>query len=126
MSNIVTDPADFPHVFDAALNEGDLNRLAALYEDQAVLRVSSGEVRSGGAAVREEMGGLIAARANITNSLRHLFRSGDVALIIVDYVLRLSAPDGRPVEVTGAATNVLRRDEEKGWRLIVANPQGTA
>ena len=126
MSNIITEAADFPHAFDTALNGGDLDRLAALYEDDAVLRVSSGETRSGGHAVREMMGGLLAAQTTITNSLRHVFRSGDVALIIVDYVLRLSAPDGSPVEVTGTAANVIRRDEEKGWRLVVANPQGTA
>ncbi len=126
MPNIVTEPADFPHAFDTALNRGDLDQLVALYEDDAVLRGSSGEIRSGGQAVREEMDGLIGARAAITNSLRHLFRSGDTALIIVDYVLRLSAPDGSPVEVTGTATNVIRRDAEKGWRLVVANPQGTA
>ncbi len=100
MSNVVSEPADFPHAFDTALNVGDLEHLAALYEDGAVLRVSTGEIRSGGRAVREEMGRLIAARATIANSLRHIFRSGDVALIIVDYVLRLPAADGDAVEKT--------------------------
>ncbi len=125
MSNI-SDPAAFPHAFDDAMNAGDLERLAALYDENAVLRVRSGGTRSGLAAVREEMGSMIAARATIANSLRHVFRHGDVALIIVDYVLRLDAPDGSPVEVTGTATNVLRQHPERGWRLIVANPQGTA
>ena len=126
MSDTVADPAAFPHAFDAALNAGDLERLAALYDEGAVLRVRSGETCSGSAAVRGEMGQLIAAKANIANTLRHLFRHGDVALIVVDYVLRLTAPDGSPVEVTGTATNVIREHPEKGWRMIVANPQGTA
>jgi len=69
---------------------------------------------------------LISARANITNTLRHILRYGDTALIIVDYVLRLTTPDGGPVSVTGTATNVIRHQPERGWRMIVANPQGAA
>ena len=52
---------------------------------------------------------LIAAKANLANTLRHTLRHGDVALIVVDYVLRLTAPDGSPVGVTGTATNVIQR-----------------
>ena len=122
----ISDPAAFPHAFDDAMNAGDLERLAAFYDENAVLRVRSGATRSGPAAMREEMGHMIAAGATIANSLRHVFRHEDVALIVVDHVRRLDASDGRPVEVTGTATNVIRRHPEKGWRLIVANPQGTA
>ena len=126
MSDIVTDPAAFPHGFDAALNEGDLDRVAALYDEDATIRVQSGDTHSGQAAIRAELGQMIAAGANITNTLRHIFRHGDTALIIVDYRLRLTTPDGSPIEVKGTATNVLQAHPEKGWRMIIANPQGTA
>ena len=124
MSEIVTDPEAFPHVFDAALNAGDLDAIVALYEDGAILRVQSGEARSGSAAVRAEMRQLIAAQAHLTNTLRHTFRNGDVALIVVDYALRLGGPGENAMEVRGTATNVLRHDPQKGWRMIIANPQG--
>lgn len=126
MSDIVTDSAVFPHVFDMALNGGDLDRIAALYDDDATIRVQSGDTHSGQVAIRAELGQMIAAGANITNTLRHIFRHGDTALIIVDYVLRLTTPDGSPIEVKGTATNVLQRHPEKGWRMIIANPQGMA
>lgn len=126
MSDIVTDPATFPHAFDAALNGSDLESLLALYDGQASIRIQSGEAHSGLAAVRNEMQKLMSAKADIANTLRHVFRSGDVALIIVDYVLRLTAPDGSPVQVTGTVTNVLRHRADRGWRMIIANPQGTA
>ena len=126
MPDIVTDPAAFPHAFDEALNAGDLDRLAALYDEEAAIRVRSGGVQMGIASVRAEMQDLMGVKAHIENTLRHAFRSGDTALIIVDYVLRLTAPDGAPVEVTGTATNVLRHDAEKGWRMLIANPQGIA
>lgn len=125
MSNTVTDPATFPHAFDAAMNGGDLDSLVQLYDEQAAIRVQSGDTHHGSDAVRGEVAKLMAAKADITNTLRHLFHSGDTALIIVDYVLRLTTPGG-PVEVKGTATNVLRRHPDRGWRLLIANPQGTA
>ena len=123
MLDVVTDPAAFPQAFEAALNRGDLESIVALYDGEAALRVQSNEIHSGSAAVRAEMGQLIAAKANIANTLRHIFRHGDVALIIVDYVLRLTTPDGNPAEVTGTATNVIQRQADRGWRMIIANPQ---
>ena len=126
MSTQVMEPELFPHAFDAALNAGDIERLLALYDEAAVLRVQSGEIRSGSAAVRAEMESLIAARADITNTLRLTFRHGDIALIVVDYVLRLTMPDGAPVVVTGTATNVVAAQPGRGWRMVIANPQGTS
>ena len=69
---------------------------------------------------------LIAARAEIANTLRHTLVRGDVALIIVDYVLRLTAPESGPGVLSGTATNVIQHHPGKGWRMIIANPQGTA
>lgn len=126
MSYPVTDPSAYPQEFESALNQGDLDRIAALYDETAVLRVQSNEIRSGTAAVRAEMGQLIAAQASISNTLRHTLRHGDTALIVVDYVLRLTAPDGTPIVLTGTATNVIQKHSTKGWRMIVANPQGVS
>lgn len=126
MSNVVTDPTAYPREFEAALNKGNLGRIVALYEEAAVLRTQSNEMPSGSTAVRAEMQQLISAKANLTNTLRHTLRHGDIALIIVDYVLRLTAPNGSPISMTGTATNVIRHHSEKGWRMIIANPQGTA
>ena len=101
MSNIITDPVAFPHEFETALNTGDLERIVALYDEGAVLRVQSGDIHSGSIAVRAEMQQMIAFKANIANTLRHSLQNGDTALIIVDYVLRLTTPDGSRVEARG-------------------------
>ena len=126
MTDTVTDPTVYPKAFEAALNAGDIDRIVALYDDEAVLRGQSNEVHSGPDAVRAEMQQLVASGANITNTLRHVFQHDDTALIIVDYVLKLTPPGGDPVEMTGTATNVIRNDLQTGWRMIIANPQGVA
>lgn len=126
MTDITTTPEAFPKNFEHALNAGDLDQVSALYDENAVLHVQGGEIHSGAAAVRDEMRQLIEAQAHITNTLRLTFQHNDIALIIVDYVLQLTAPDGSPVELSGTATNVIQDHGDEGWRMIIANPQGTA
>jgi ketosteroid isomerase-like protein len=59
-------------------------------------------------------------------TLRHMLRTGSLALIIADYMLRLNEPHGSPVKIVGTAINVIRQHPERGWRMVIANPQGTA
>lgn len=122
----VTKPDEYPKAFEQALNSGDLDQIDALYDDGATVRGSTGEINQGAAAVRDEMQKLIMAKAHITNTLRHVLRNGEVALIIVDYVLQIDTPDGQRTEMRGTATNVIKEEPGLGWRMIIANPQGTA
>ena len=108
------------------MNKGDLERIVTLHDEEAVLRVQSNEIHFGSAAVRAKMQQLIASKANIANTLRHTLQHSDIALIVVDYALRLTAPDGSPGVVTGTAANVIQDQPENDWRMIIANPQGTA
>ena len=82
MQDIVS-PEDCPKAFERALNSGDLEQIALLYDDAAAVRGSTGDVGHGRGVVRDEMGMLIAAKAHITNTLRHTLRCGDTAFFIV-------------------------------------------
>lgn len=48
----VTDPTSFARAFDDARNAGELDRLVALYAEDATLRTRSKETLSGAVAVR--------------------------------------------------------------------------
>jgi ketosteroid isomerase-like protein/phenylpyruvate tautomerase PptA (4-oxalocrotonate tautomerase family) len=126
MDQKITDPATFATAFDHALNSGDHDRLQALYDPEATMRTSDGSVVEGHDLVGQELKNLIAVQARLENRTRHVFRRGDVALIIVDYTLRITTPDGQQVDSRGTATNVLKHTPEHGWRMIIANPQGIA
>ncbi|BCJ37173.1 hypothetical protein Athai_46760 [Actinocatenispora thailandica] len=126
MDTTITDPADFATAFDHALNAGDADHLLALYEPDATMRTSDGSVVEGHDLVGQEVKNLIAAHAHLDNHTRHVFRRGDIALIIVDYTLWITTPDGQRIESRGTATNVLKHTPEHGWRMLIANPQGIA
>ncbi|MFD1532559.1 hypothetical protein [Pseudonocardia aurantiaca] len=47
------------------------------------------------------------------------------ALLVVDWSLRGTAPDGTSVDMSGTAADVVRRDPDGTWRYLVDNPFGT-
>jgi ketosteroid isomerase-like protein len=51
--------------------------------------------------------------------------SGDLALLIGDFVIEGTGPDGAPVHQKGTATDVARRGTDGGWRYVIDNPPGT-
>jgi ketosteroid isomerase-like protein len=126
VNNRVTDARDFSKAFETALNDGCIEHILQLYDPNAAMRAPDNRISAGLEAVRLEMQGLISANARIENHLRYALVHGDTALIVVDWALDLSLPDGSALHQQGTATNVIRFDNVSGWRMIVANPYGVA
>jgi ketosteroid isomerase-like protein len=57
--------------------------------------------------------------------LRHAYVVDDIALLVVDWSFRGTAPDGTSVDMSGTAADVVRRDPDGTWRYLVDNPFGT-
>ncbi|MYV60205.1 DUF4440 domain-containing protein, partial [Streptomyces sp. SID4931] len=68
----------------------------------------------------------LALRVPIRVAPRHTYVSGDLALLIVDWVVEGRAAHGGQVRITGTATDVARRGPDGFWRYVVDNPFGTA
>ncbi|MDI5982101.1 YybH family protein, partial [Amycolatopsis magusensis] len=75
---------------------------------------------------RNATGHLLGWGLPIEASTRHAYVSGDLALLIVDWSIRGTAADGTRVDLSGAATDVLRRGGDGRWRYAIDNPFGTA
>jgi uncharacterized protein (TIGR02246 family) len=120
----VTDPAELPGVFAAAFNSGDATAVERLFEPDAVFVTVPGELVSG-AARRRATGDFLRLGVPITIAVRHCYVSGDLALVIGDYVIDGAGPDGTHVHIEGTATDVVRRGEDGRWRYVIDNPPGT-
>jgi ketosteroid isomerase-like protein len=119
------DPAHLVATFLAAFNDGDAAALEQAYEAESVLVPRpglpvTGSERSAANAYLVDMGLPMDAR------LRHVYVAGDIALLIVDWSLRGTAPDGTAVDLHGTATDVARRGTDGAWRYVIDNPFGTA
>ncbi|RLU94801.1 DUF4440 domain-containing protein [Streptomyces griseocarneus] len=126
MKTAITAPAQLPRVFQDALNRGDVDGVLALFAPGAVMRTVAGEVITGDQALRQEIGGTVAADGRLTNVSRHALTSADTALLVTDWTLEVTAPDGGRVASTGTTANVARRGTDGYWRFAVLNPLGTA
>ncbi|MGW7822082.1 YybH family protein [Streptomyces puniciscabiei] len=125
MNTAITDPALLPGAFEAALNGGDVEGVLALFAPGATMRTPAGEVITGHEALRREISGTVAARGRLTNVPRHTLVGAEAALLVTDWTLEVTAPDGERVAPTGTTANVACRGVDGCWRFVVLNPLGT-
>ncbi|MBV2156492.1 DUF4440 domain-containing protein [Kitasatospora sp. SUK 42] len=122
---LTSDPAQHPAVFAAAFNSGDPAALAQVY-DPAALFVPSPGTTATGAQLHRANADFLALGLPITVHPRHTYVADDIALLIVDWTISGTAPDGTDVHLTGTATDVARRGPDGRWRYLIDNPFGTA
>lgn len=126
MKSAITDPAMLPGAFEDALNGGDVEGVLALFTPGATMRTPAGDVIAGHEALRREISGTVAAGGRLTNIPRHTLVGAEAALLVTDWTLEITAPDGERVAPTGTTANVARRSADGSWRFAVLNPLGTA
>ncbi|TDD69183.1 DUF4440 domain-containing protein [Actinomadura darangshiensis] len=117
-------PEDVPPVFADRFNSGDPDAVAEMYEQGGVFVPAPGTPLTG-AGARAANARFMSLGLPIKVSPRHVYTAGDLALLIVDWVIEGIA-DGRPVRIEGTATDVARRAADGHWRYIIDNPFGTA
>ena len=126
MNTEVLEPARLPFAFEDALNAGDVEAILALFSPDATMRTPAHEVLTGSDELRGEIVRTVAAGAHLTNRARFCLIGDDTALVIVDWTLEATAPDGTRATSTGTTANVARRSADGTWRFTVLNPLGTA
>ncbi|MEU2506836.1 DUF4440 domain-containing protein [Streptomyces sp. NPDC007863] len=123
---LATRPEDVPAVFAARFGSGDPAALAEVYEEGAVLAAGPGGAPLAGHALHAANARLQALGLPITVRPRTVYATGGLALLVVDWIIEGTGPDGRPVRVEGTATDVARRGADGRWRYAIDNPFGTA
>jgi ketosteroid isomerase-like protein len=56
---------------------------------------------------------------------KRVIRTSDLALVVSEWSFSRTGPDGNPVNLASAATDVLRQQPDGTWRVITDNPWGT-
>lgn len=122
---LTTDPAQHPAVFASAFNSGDPDALARIYEPAALFVPGPGRTTTGPGLARASAE-FQSLGVPITVRPRHTYVTGDLALLIVDWTIQGTTPDGTDIHLTGTATDVARRGPDGLWRYAIDNPFGTA
>jgi uncharacterized protein (TIGR02246 family) len=118
-------PEQVPVAFDAAVNSGDVESALALFSRKATMRMADGEhVANGHAELRSKLSELFKGNPQISNQVRLSLVSDDVALVLLDWTVTMTLPDGHNARQCGTATQVMMREDDGLWKLRISNPLG--
>jgi uncharacterized membrane protein/ketosteroid isomerase-like protein len=117
-------PEDWPRVFEQHLNAGDLDAVIGLYEPEARFVMRSGQTLVGHDAIRELLSGLIGAKTKFHSRMVRTVSVGDIAQLYTDFEGTTVDSSGNTVPVHSKAIEVLRRQPDGGWKLIMGDPNG--
>lgn len=115
-------PSELMQRFSALVSQRDLDGLLALYEPDAVFTPRPGVVLQGRAQIGPALGELLALSPSMQTNVKEVQCAGDVALVIVEWSLRGRGPDGSEVHQSGTSADVLRRQPDGSWRVLIDHP----
>ena len=117
-------PEEWPHLFEQYLNAGDLDAVVALYEPSASFVARSGETVVGRDEICKVLARMIGAKTRLHSRVVKEVTVGDVALLYTDFEGTAVDASGKPVAIHHQAIEVLRRQPDGAWKLIVGDPNG--
>ncbi|MFO1283613.1 MAG: SgcJ/EcaC family oxidoreductase [Burkholderiales bacterium] len=119
-------PEDGHPTFGRLFSAGDLDGVVALYEQDAVLLPQPGAVARGHAAIREALAGFMALKGRFSMAPTTIIPGPGLAVLIADWTLDATGPDGKPMRLEGRTCDVLRRQADGGWLFAIDSPFGAA
>lgn len=118
----LTTPEALMQTFSKRLNGGDLDGLVELYEPSAVFEPQPGVAVRGRHAIREALGELLALHPTITADVEQVLIGDDVALVVNRWAMTGTAPDGSSVQRGGRSADVVRRQDDGRWLVVIDKP----
>ena len=114
-------PEEVHILFETYVNEGRLDDLAALYEEEAVLLEHDSFV-IGTDAITSFLAGFISGKPRISIRYLNTVTAGDVAAVMSQWKLSAERPDGSTVEDCGRSYDVMRRQTDGSWKVVLDSP----
>jgi ketosteroid isomerase-like protein len=124
MSNIKTS-ADLLYLQVEEFNRGNISFLMTLYEKDACFASKPGQVLQDLESIRRSLQGFIDMKVKLEARVRRVIQAGNIALLITEWSIAGTEPDGKPINLTGRGTVVLRSQSDGSWLVVVENPWGT-
>jgi ketosteroid isomerase-like protein len=124
MSKIMT-PED---VFDLQVkefNNGNISFLMTLYENGACFASKPGQIEKDPKNIRQSLQSFIDMRSKLEAKVKRVLQANDLTLLITEWSINGTKPDGKSINLTGRGTVILRRQADGNWLMVIENPWGT-
>ena len=119
-------PEDWPRQFTQHLHARALGAVVALYAPDARFVTRSGATVVGRDQIRDLLAGLIGANTRLQSRVIQAVTVGEVALLYTDFQGTTVDASGMTVAIRHQVIEVLRRQPDGTWQLIVGDPNGRA
>lgn len=117
-------PRSVHETFEAAFNAGDLETIVALYEPDAILISAPGKAVRGHEAVRQMLHQFLAVSQKLTLQVAGVFEIDEIALLTSEWQISGIDQQGKAVQLAGQMDDVVRRQKNGSWRIIIDNLWG--
>jgi len=115
-------PDDIHTLFAAGLNAGDVDAVADLFEEDAILVSDPERIVRGRAAIRDGLVNFLSIGPKLTLNAARIVRNGDIALLYSDWTIRGVHPEGAAFSTEIRPTHVVRRQADGTWRIVIDDP----
>jgi ketosteroid isomerase-like protein len=125
MSKSMT-PEEFLNLQVEEFNRGNINFLMTLYGSDACFASSPGQFVKDMESIRETLQSFIDKGVKLKAKAKGVLQSSDLALLITEWSINGNEPNGKPINISGNGTVVLRQQHpDDTWCIVIENPWGT-
>jgi uncharacterized protein (TIGR02246 family) len=118
-------PADVYSTYLKAFNAGNVEATLACYEPQACFMSRSGRAAYGADEMREVFRLTFSNKPRMKFHLRKIIPAGDdLALVVLEWRSKAVSADGEVRLWCGMATDIVRRQPDGEWKIVLDNPYG--
>lgn len=122
---VITSPDQAHALFAKAMNEKDLEQLCAMYTDDAVMVLRSGDLTvQGKNKIRKVFTEMVAALESLELDIIYQVRSEDTVLFRSKYRSIYHTPDGVRHDVVSSGIEVLRKQPDGTWLFTIDHHSG--
>jgi len=119
-------PEELLYQISESTNSKDLDSLIQLYEPGASFIDKSGSNIIGREKIRERLKDFIDMGGKLEWKIRKIIPASDIVLAYSDWTFVASGPDGSPITLSGKAIDVLRKQSDNTWMILIDSPWGNA
>lgn len=117
-----TIPAEAVKYFRSCIVNGDLQGALSCFDKNAAYIDRGGQEITGLENIEKSMEHLCTWKPQITGSKHRVTIVGDHAIWVDKWSLKAMMPDGNQVEMTGATSCMMKKNDDGVWLWLVDNP----
>lgn len=117
-------PKEFLKSYVEKFNAKNVSSLLDMYETDACFQVQPGQDVKGLENIRQSLRGFIDRNGNLQSNVKGVIQASNLVLVNTEWLFSGTGPDGKPFNIGGKATDILRQQSDGTWRIVIDNPWG--